>query len=508
MVKVSVPMNKPSALPGAALLAGLSFLIAGCAVGPDFTPPAAPADQSYDRTSLPGATLQSAGRDGKAQNFQPGADLAGEWWSLFGSKPLDNLIRHALSANPDLRAADAALRQAQQLAAAERGSLLPSLSASANQQRDRVSGASQGQPQFSSLYNLSNASVAVSYNVDVFGANRRAVEASDAQSDYQRWQREAAILSLTANIVTSALQEASLRAQIKATEEIIAAETEELTAIERQFGLGGAAKTDILGQRNLLAQTRATLPNLYKQLDQQRHLLANYAGLTPAQADFEAFTLDDLTLPVDLPVSLPAKLVEQRPDIQAATATLHYASAELGVAIANQWPQLTLTADWGSAAAKVGQLFTPATAVWGLGAGLTQPIFEGGALGHRRDAAQAYFEQARAQYDSTVLGALRNVADSLQALQSDAETLARQVEYFSSASESLALARKRYGFGAISHLALLDAERNAAQARISLVQAQALRLADSAALFQALGGGWWNRPDGTPPKPDLIAPLF
>jgi NodT family efflux transporter outer membrane factor (OMF) lipoprotein len=299
-----------------------------------------------------------------------------------------------------------------------------------------------------------------------------------------------------------------LRAQIRATREIIDAEAEQLQVVQNQFVLGGAAKTDVLAQQSLLAQSRATLPGLEKQFEQQRHLLATLAGRAPSQGAAGEFDLDTLTLPAELPVSLPARLAEQRPDIQAAAATLHQASAEVGVAVANQWPQLTLTASYGTASNTVGQMFSPGAAMWSLGAGITQPIFEGGALGHKRAAAEAAFDGARAQYESTVLTALRNVADSLRALQSDADTLAQQLAYERSAADSLALAKERFAVGAISHLTLLDAQRTEAQARIGLVQARAARLADTAALFQALGGGWWNRPDTAPQPPDLIAPFL
>jgi NodT family efflux transporter outer membrane factor (OMF) lipoprotein len=358
------------------------------------------------------------------------------------------------------------------------------------------------------LYNVTSASLSVSYNVDLFGGTRRAIEAADADASYERWQREASILSLTSNIVVAALQEASLRGQIDATRQIIATEAQQLAAIDRQFALGGAARSDILSQRSLLAQSRATLPPLEKQLQQQRNLLAAYAGRSPGDLLEAQFDLDSLSLPEDLPVSLPAKLVQQRPDILAAAATLHYASAEVGVAAANQWPQLTLTADWGSAAAQAGQLFSAGSAAWGLAASVTQPIFQGGALGHRRAAAEAAFDQARAQYQSTVLGALRNVADALRALESDAEALQQQRAYATAAANSLALLRQRYAAGAVSHVALLDAERTDAQARIALIQAQAARLSDTAALYQALGGGWWNRPDSAAPPPDWLGTLF
>ena len=496
------PSAKSSALRSTS--ASLALLLAGCALGPDYAPPAGPAGSQYETSALPAATQKAEGRDGEAQRFTTGGDLPGEWWTLFHSSALDQLIRQALANNPDIRAAEASLRQAQELAVAQRGALLPQVDATAGRSRNRVSGASSGLPAFSSLYNLNNASVGVSYDLDLFGGTRRSIEAAEASSDYQRWQRQATILSLTANIVTTALQEASLRAQIKATHEIVDAEAEQLRVVQSQFELGGAAKTDVLAQASLLAQVRATLPGLEKQLEQQRHLLATLAGRTPAEGIEGTFDLDGLALPSDLPVSLPAKLAEQRPDIQAAAANLHVASAEVGVAMAAQWPKLTLSGSYGTAANDVSQMFTSGAAMWSIGASVTQPIFHGGELGHRRAAAEAAFDAAKAQYESVVLNALRNVADSLRALQSDADALAQQVAYFRSASDSLALAKQRYQAGAISHLNLLDAERTEAQARIALVQAQAARLADSAALFQALGGGWWNRPDNAPQPPDLI----
>ena len=478
---------------------GLLPALAGCTVGPDFVPPTPPTARSYEKNGLPAATAQSEGSKGVAQRFSLAADLPGEWWRLYRSPALDQLIRQALADNPDLQAADAALRQAQELTAVQASGLWPTVGVSAGRERERISGAAEGYPALSQLYNLSNASVAVSYSPDLFGGVRRAIEAAEAQADYQRWQREAAILSLTANIVTTAIQEASLRAQIKATEDIIAAEAEQLRVIEAQFALGGAARTDILAQQSLLAQSRATLPGLQQQLEAQRHLLAAYQGHGPDQGADAEFELDNLTLPEDLPVTLPARLVEQRPDIQAATANLHAASAEIGVAIANQWPQLTLSGSYGTAANQFGQLYSPNAAAWSIGASIAQPIFQGGALEHRRDAAQAAFDQARAQYRSAVLGALRNVADSLRALQSDAESLLQQQAFARTATDSLALSKQRYAAGAISHLALLDAQRSEAQARLGLIQAQAARLADCAALFQSLGGGWWNRPERAVP---------
>jgi NodT family efflux transporter outer membrane factor (OMF) lipoprotein len=478
--------------------ASLAALLTGCAVGPDYQRPAGPADQSYDSAPSPSGTAKADVHAGDAQSFSVGADVPGEWWTLFHSPALDGLIRAALAANPDLKAADAALRQAQELAAAQGGALLPQVDGSGNATRERVSAAQTGIPGYSPVYNLVTAQVSVSYNVDVFGGVRRGIEAAEAAAEYQRWQREAQVLTLTSNVVTTALQEASLRAQIRATQQIIDAQTHQLEVVRRQFDLGGASKNDVLSQEALLAQNRALLPALDRQLQQQRHLLSTLVGNSPSQSVGAEFDLDKLTLPTELPLTVPAKLAEQRPDIQAAQATLHQASAKVGVAIANQWPQLTLSADIGSSAINGAKFFTDGSSFWSLGAGLTAPIFHGGELEHQRNAAEAALDQATAQYASTVLNALRNVADALKALQSDAEVLARQVDAEKAATGSLDLARQRYEFGAISYVTLLDAERTEAQTHINLIQAQAARYTDTAALLQALGGGWWNRPDTTP----------
>jgi len=478
--------------------ASVAALLSGCTVGPDFERPAAPTDQSYDSAPLAGRTDHAEMHGGETQTFAVGADIPGEWWTLFRSPELDQLVRQSLASNPDLKAADATLRQAQELAAAQRGGEYPSVDASFNQQRERLSAAQTGIPGYAPIYNLSTGTLSVSYTLDAFGGIARGIEATDAAADYQRWQREAQVLTLTSNIVTAALQEASLRAQIAATQQIIDAETHQLDVINRQFTLGGASKNDILSQQSLLALARATLPGLQHQLVTQRHLLATLAGNSPAQGVVGEFDLEKLTLPTEIPLSLPSKLVEQRPDVQAASATLHQASAKVGVAIANQFPQLTLSADIGSAAIDGAKFFTSGAEFWSIGAGVTQPIFHGGTLEHQRKAAEAALDASAAQYQSTVLNALRNVADTLHALRTDADTLARQLEAENAAAGSLSLAKQRYDYGAISYLTLLDAERTEAQTHISLIQAQAARYADTAALLQALGGGWWNRPDMTP----------
>ncbi len=478
------------------------LVTAGCAVGPDYAPPPAPDVAGYTPKPLAATTAAAPVAAGAAQHFVNGQDLPGTWWQLFRSPALDALVRQALAANPDLQAAQAALRQAREAAAVQGGALLPHVDASGNLSRNRISGAEFGQPGTSFLYSLATAQVAVSYSLDIFGGLRRAVEAAEAQTEYQRFQVEAAYLTLTSNVVVAAVQEAALREQIAATRAIAADEARQLEVVRRQFDLGGASKADVLAQEATLAQTRATLPDLEKQLAQQRNLLAALTGRLPSQGGTETLDLAAFTLPTEIPVSLPSRLVEQRPDIRAAGAQLHYASAEVGVATANMLPQVTLSASYGSMATAPNLLFGPGSSIWTLGSGLTQPLFHGGQLLHQKRAAEAAFDQAAAQYRSTVLTAFRNVADALRALQTDADAVRERFTAERAAADSLDLARQQYADGGISYLTLLNAENTASQARISLIQAQAGRLADTAALFQALGGGWWNRADVSPSHDD------
>jgi NodT family efflux transporter outer membrane factor (OMF) lipoprotein len=415
---------------------------------------------------------------------------------LFHAPALDRLVVQALAASPDLKAAQAALRQAQETALAQGGALYPSVGASFSDARQRVAGAQQGLPNSSSIYSVASSSLSVSYDPDIFGGTQRSIESAEAAADYQRFQLEATTLTLSSNVVTAALQEASLRAQIAATREIIETQSQQLDVVRRQFTLGGVSQVDVLAQESTLTQTQASLPPLEKQLALQRNLLTVLAGRFPSQEVSETFELSSIDLPEALPVSLPSQLVRNRPDIRAAEASLHQANADVGVAIANQFPKFTLSAGWGSAAGGVDGLFgSAASGLWSLSAGVTQPIFQGGTLEHQRHAAEAGLDKATAQYQSVVLQAFRNVADSLRALQADAETLKAQLAAERTAAASLDLSRTQFSAGAISYLTLLNAERTYQQTRIALVQAQAARYEDTAVLFQALGGGWWNRGD-------------
>lgn len=470
-------------------------LLAGCAVGPDFLRPAAPDVKGYTAEPLPAETAHAAVHGGAAQHFVSGEDIPGQWWRLFHSPPLDKLITEALTANPDIAAAQASLRQAKETLAAGEGAFFPQVNSSLGIEREKSSSASFGIAGLTSLFSVSTASVNVSYPIDIFGGTRRQVESLEAQAEYQRFQLEAAYLTLTSNVVTTAVQEASLRAQIAATQDIIQAENQQLDVLQRQFQLGGIAKAAVLAQQATLAAARANLPPLEKQLAQARNALSALAGRLPSDEPAARFDLASIQLPQDLPVSLPSKLVEQRPDVRAAEAQLHSASAQIGVATANMLPQITLTGSYGSTAVPPGNLFSGGTGVWSVAAGLAQPIFHGGELLHQKRAAVAAFDKAAAQYRSTVLTAFQSVADTLRALESDANALNAQLVADRSAEDSLNLARQQFRAGGISYLSLLDAERTFQQARINLVTAQANRYADTAALFQALGGGWWHRSD-------------
>ncbi len=497
-----VPARYSGSVPGFGVLRPavvLSLLaLAACAVGPDFAPPPAPSMAGYTPEAVPATTAAVDVAGGAAQRFESGRDIPGEWWTVFHSKELDGLIAAALQANPSLEAAQAALWQAKENLYAQQGHLLPSFDANASATRQQFSPSEFGSPGSPSIFNLYQATVNVSYAPDVFGGQRRQIEAMAALADYQRFELEASYLTLTSNVVTAAVQEASLRGQIEATQDIIKAETDQLDVVRHQFEVGAAARTDVLTQQSEVATEQATLPPLQKQLEQQRHVLLALIGRFPNAALREHFTLAALRLPTNLPISLPSQLVEQRPDVRAAQEQLHQASAQVGVAIANRLPQFNITGDYGSAALTTASLFAPSTIIWNIAASGTQPIFHGFTLLHQQRAAEAAYDVADAQYRNTVLAAFQNVADALRALQFDAATLRAQRAALRASSDTLDLARGQYRLGAITYVTLLNAQRSYQQARLAVVQAQAARYADTAALFQALGGGWWNRADVVP----------
>jgi NodT family efflux transporter outer membrane factor (OMF) lipoprotein len=484
-------------------VAATVLLLVSCAVGPNFQQPTAPDVTGYAPQPLAEQTSSADVKGGEAQRFVQGLDIPGQWWTLFHSEPLNALVEQALKNNPTLPAAEAALRQAWENVYAAEGAFFPTAVAGYSPSRNKTAtgvtftSASSGSPFFS----LHTAQVVVTYAPDVFGGTRREVESLTATTEFQRFQLEAAYLTLTSNVVAAVVQEASLRGQIAATEEIIRIETQSLGILRKQLELGQVAGADVAAVEATLAQAQATLPPLQKQLAVQRDLLTALIGRLPSQEPAEKFDLASLQLPQGLPVSLPSKLVEQRPDVQSAEAQLHAASALIGVAIAAQLPQFTLTANAGTVANQIGQLLiTPGTAFWTVAGNVAQTIFDAGTLLHRKRAAEAAFDQAAAMYRSTVISAFQNVADALRALQADAETLKAAVAAEHAAAKSLEIARRQLQLGAIHYLALLTVEMTYQQALIALVQARAARYADTAALFQALGGGWWNREDVPPAK--------
>ena len=478
------------------ILSWASLLLAGCAVGPNFKKPTAPDVTSY--TPAPVSTTSSTTNvsGGQAQHFIEGQDIAGEWWTLFHSQPLSDLIERSLKANPNIKAAQAALLVARENTQAQRGFYYPSVSAGFGATRAKSSSNLSPVTNTSALnYSLYTPQVSVSFVPDVFGLNRRTVESLKAQQEQTRFALAATHITLSSNVVAAAIQEASLRGQIDATNELIKINTDMLEILRTQFEKGYVSRLDVAAQEAQLAQVVATLPPLLKQLAQQRDLLAALSGGFPNQDLPEKFELASLQLPQNLPLSLPSQLVEQRPDVRQAEENLHSASALIGVAVANRLPSFSLTADAGSMATIFTNLFTAGTGFWDLGAGVAQPIFEGGTLLHRERAAKAAYTEAAEQYRSTVLTAFQNVADTLNALQQDADSLKTAAAAKDAAAVTLELTKRQFQTGYVNYLGLLSAEQSYEQALINLVQAQANRYSDTAALFQALGGGWWNRVD-------------
>jgi NodT family efflux transporter outer membrane factor (OMF) lipoprotein len=487
---------------GARLLA-IGVALTGCAVGPDFERPAAPDVDGYTPAPLSAKTASAGVTGGEPQRFVQDMDIPGQWWTLFHSEALNALIERALKNNPTLPATEAALRQAWENVYAAQGAFFPTAVVSFSPSRNKTAtgvtftSASSGKPWFT----LYTGQVVVAYAPDVFGGTRREVESLGATAEFQRFQLEAAYLTLTSNVVAAAVQEASLRGQIAATEEIIKIETQALDILRKQLELGQVAGGDVAAVEATLAQAQTTLPPLQKQLAVQRDLLTALIGRFPSQQPAENFEFASLQLPLDLPVSLPSKLVAQRPDVRSAEAQMHATSALIGVAVAAQLPQFTLTANAGTTSNLISQFITtPGTAFWTVAGNVAQTIFDAGTLLHKKRAADAAFDQAAAMYRSTVIAALQNVADALHAVQSDAETLKAAVAAERAAFKSLEIARRQLQLGAISYLGLLTAENTYDTALLALVQAQAARYADTAALFQALGGGWWNREDALPAK--------
>jgi len=484
----------PAPVTGNFLLAVSVAGLCGCTVGPDFHRPAPPDTDHY----VAGQPIQTVGASGSAappQTLSTDEDIPAQWWILFHSEPLDSLVRTALHDSPTIAAAAAALRSAHEGYVAQRGSsLYPQVDAQFQAEREAAPAAAFGFPQLgTSTFTLFDAAVNVSYKFDLVGATRRQLEALAAQTDYQRWQLEAARLTLAGNIVTTVITAAALNDQVAATNDILATERDQLAIVQRQHTVGAASQADVLTQQVQVSQLESTLPTLQKSVAQAGHRLAVLTGQTPDHASTAGLSLSALTLPAQLPVSLPAKLVRQRPDVLASESQLHQASAQAGVATANLYPQLTLSGSIGSETTSISDLFSAGTMAWNIGGSLLQPVFHGGELRAKRRGAFDDLDQATAQYRGTVLSALQDVADTLRALQDDALTLQADAQAETAARDSLEITRRQFRAGGTSYVNLLIAQRQYAQARLTRIQGEMARMTDSAALLQALGGGWWNR---------------
>jgi NodT family efflux transporter outer membrane factor (OMF) lipoprotein len=512
MKNIPFPIKKslqPGLLPSFTTIALVVLLaVTGCAAGPDFKRPDAPTANGYAPQPMPSATVSSTVMVGESQHFDVNKDIPFDWWKLFQSTKVDTLVERAFKANPTIQSAQAALKQAQEYANAQQGFFYPTVGTSYTASRTKLAGNMsssapgiqgngeliQAPPGAASpvYYNFHVAQLTVGYVPDVFGLNRREAEAAEAEVNAQKFQLEATYITLASNVVAAAIQEASLLAQIDATEKIIADNTATLTILRNQFKLGYVSGMEVAAQESALALSEQGAIPLRRQLEQTRDLIRALAGNSPDQDVAEKFDLADLHLPRELPLSLPSRIVEQRPDVRAAEEQLHYASAQAGVAIANTMPQFSVSAALGGMASDPGWMFRSGGGFFDLTANVAYTIFDGGTLRARSRAAQQALIQAGAEYRSTVIAALQNVADTLHIIQSDAEALKAADSSEQAAHTAATITRKQYEVGYVNYQTLLAADQSHQLAVINLIQAQTNRLGDTAALYQALGGGWWN----------------
>lgn len=491
-------------------------LLVGCAAGPDFKRPAAPDANRYTLESLPQQTASAQTLQGHAQSFADAGKIPRDWWTLFNSPQLNALIERAFKSSPDIESAQAALRQAQQNVIAQQGFFFPTIGVSYSPSRNKLAGNMGGNspgvqgngtliqtysnplgPKYNgpAYYNFHVAQLNIGYAPDVFGAQRRRVESAQAQLEMQQMQLRATYLTLASNLVAAAFQEAGLRAQLAAVDRVIAINRENLAIMRRQLALGYLAEIDVAAGEAALAQAEQARPALRNQLEQTRDMIRALSGNTPDKDVPETFELTDLHLPEELPLSLPSQLIEQRPDVRIAEAQLHDASAQYGVAIANRLPQFSIQAAMGGMASAPNWMFRAGGGFFNVIGTVAQTIFDGGTLKAQSKAAEQALDQSAAQYHSTVIAALQNVADTLHAIESDADALKAAASADQANKKLLELTQSQYKLGYVSYQNLLLAEQNYQLGTISLIQARASRLGDTAALYQALGGGWWNKKD-------------
>ena len=484
------------------------LLLAGCEVGPDYHRPDFPVPARYSEGRDPHRITGARTIGGATETLAVGEDIAGDWWALFRALPIDALVATALRDNPGVDAARAALRNAEELALAQYAGLLPSIAGAFSRQAGSIPESTEGFPDQTLPYRYFDAQLNFSYDFDVWGGTRRGIEQRRAAADYQRSFLEATDLTLTGNVVSTAVTIASLEAQIRLQRDLVGFAQRYLATLRVQFDVGAANGTDVALQQSQVAQQLALLPPLEISLEQQQHLLAAYLGRTPVAADLPEIDLQSLTLPATLPLSLPAVLLDHRPDIQEAADQLHEATAAIGVAAAARLPQFTITGSLGSAAESGTDLFTGGNGLSSFVAQALQPVFQGGQLLHNQRAAEALAREDAALWRQTVIGGYQNVADVLSAIRHDGELLAADLAAEQAASKALSLSEMQYRLGGVALLTVLQSEIAYQTAAISLVRAQASRFTDSVALLVALGGGWWNRHDVPPPPPDVLPSLL
>lgn len=473
----------------------VAAVLCACTVGPDFAPPGPPRTSQYTPATEADGPID-AGSNAVRQTLRPGETIAADWWTLFQSPQLTEIVDAAMAGNRTIEAAKARLAAAHEAVAIAAGTLYPQIDFSAGVSRQRVSVASFGlQPgaiHTPPNFNLYSVGPTASYALDVFGGRRRLVEARAADAEAQEYQLHAAYLALSGNTASQAVLIASLRAQLQAVDDITAIDRENLDLVRKSRDAGVAPDADVVIAESQLASDETLRPPLEQQLSQARHAMALLLGRPPGDWSPPDFDIAGLTLPTELPVSLPSSLVHQRPDILAAEAQLHAASAAIGVATAQLYPDITLSASAGLVALSPARLFEKSALVWSAAAGLTGPIFHGGTLEAQRRATVDEFQATLADYEQTVLASFVQVADLLQALVHDAQLLRAQQRALDAASNSVRLQRLSYTGGGSGVLSVLDAERQYERARLGYVQAETQRYEHTIQLFVAMGGGWWN----------------
>ena len=465
----------------------LAFMVlTSCMVGPDFIKPKAPAVERYTQNALPNETMIA---DGLMQHFELGAKVNADWWRLFNSTQLNILVSKALANNLTLQSAQANLRQSQANLQAGYGVFFPQVDAGFTSVRQQFSPARFGNNSASSIFNLYTFSTTVSYTLDVFGGERRNVESLEAQKDLQRYTEQGTYLTLTGNIINAVIAKAAYQAEVETTEQWLALLQKQIKLTETQVSAGTVSYQAVVSLRSQLALVAATLPALKQKLNQTEHLQANLVGLTPADWQSPTIKLADLTLPLNLPVSLPSELVHQRPDILAAEAQLHSDSAKIGVATAGLFPNISLSGSFGYNNQSLLDLFMSKGNIWSMAANFAQPLFHGGTLWFGRKAAIATYQKSLAIYQQTVVSAFSQVADALSALQHDAEIIAAQRQSLEAADDALRLITANYQAGLVNSQQVLISESLRLQVKLAYLSALAQRYQDTVAFFVALGGG-------------------